>query len=146
MPFEGGDTICERRAMASEAEGRYARQRTQVKLFEGRYDMREKGSGKRDIGYPCQVCLLSRSSLLPTCVGCLEIEHCSLILTARWKTERGLDASPRTPCSRLRYASQANTNMHPGGCRPFKVIQGNTITPMNESSKIRGTNTTASGS
>ena len=40
---------------------------------------------------------------------------------------------PEPEVSRLKYASQAiqirSQYLHPGDCRPFKVIQGNTTTP-----------------
>lgn len=58
---------------------------------------------------PCQVCLLSRSSLLHACVGCLGTYYERLFLSARRKTEsQGLDCFlTETPLvSLLRCASQ----------------------------------------
>ena len=87
-------------------------------------------------GILSQVCPLSRFSLLLTCASCVEIEDiiAALFLSARWKTELRLVPHPETlgfP-SEMRLSSRLiqirPQYLHPCNYRPFKVIQGNTVT------------------
>ena len=75
---------------------------------------------------------MSRCSLLLNCVGCLEIEAAYSFYHDGRPEDGGLVTSPRNPLvSHVRCASQLiqirSQSLHPGGYRPFKVIQGNIV-------------------
>ena len=85
-----------------------------------------------DTGYPCQVCLLSRFSSLLACVGCVAIEDRSFIPFGTMRDGKGarcLALSPWFP-SKIRLPSNTirSQYLRSGDYRPFKAIQGNTIT------------------
>ena len=82
-----------------------------------------------DTGCLFQVCLLSRFSLLCTCVGCVEMEDGSFVSFRHdRRLKRGSLPHPEPLVSRLRYAPRViqirSQYLHPGDYQPFKVIQG----------------------
>ena len=84
-----------------------------------------------DTGYP-QVCLLSRFSLVLTCVGCVERRQHLYSFRHDVRMKEGSMPCPEPVVSLLRYASQGiqmcSQYLHSGDYRPFKVVQGNIIT------------------
>ena len=76
--------------------------------------------------------------------GCLDIEIIALFLPCTKETEPGARCLALKPLvSHLRYASQVipirSQYLFPGNYRPFKDIQGNTVTYGKDRSKCRNT-------